>query len=430
MSKTKAENIEENNEKESYPCPHEGCGFTTIYKNGLKRHELTHSGIKKFHCDLCDFRCSQKSNLKNHRLTHFDTRRFSCTWKGCNHTSKTKGAMITHMNSHTRIKVFPCDSPGCDHEALTKANLSIHQLTHTNERNFYCPVQDCNFTCKHRSYLIVHMRIHSGEKNYICPHPGCSFKTIHPTTFTLHKRRHTNDKRYICGEDGCDYKAISPNALKLHKMIHAGIFPFECSFPGCGYRCCQKNDLIRHKKTHSLDSQTRRLKQERRVYDKLLEWGYLVDRETIIKASQGNCLPDTERHYSRLDFHIVNCTRVTLIIECDELQHQWYNMRCEMSRMVDVQSALVSQGHTQPIYWIRYNPNGKFFIGDDQIPIRRPEREEELKRHIEKICAEDFTTEKNMTIHYMFYDLISDEEGPKILKHEEFPESMVDLVSW
>lgn len=413
-----------------YSCTEEGCDFTTIYPGGLKRHMDTHNGTKDFECDLCDFRCAQKSNLANHRATHFEERAFSCTWNGCDYTSKTQSAMITHTNTHTRKNVFPCDHPGCDHEALTRGGLEKHQVIHSDERKYVCPVNGCDFTCKYKQYMDVHMMVHNGDKNYVCPHPGCLFKTAYSTSFMFHKRGHVGDKRYGCEEDGCKYRAISPQALKLHMMTHTGIYPFVCKFPGCGYRCGQKNDLVRHKNTHSLDSQTRRLKQESRVYDKLLEWGYAVDRETVINASQGDCVPDTDRHFSRLDFHIANCTNVILIVECDELQHQWYNMRCEMGRMMDVQSSLVSQGYTQPMYWLRYNPNGKYFVGEEQIPIRRPEREEELKRKIETICDPDFTPEKQTTIHYMFYDLISEEDGPKILNHDEFPESMCELVSW
>lgn len=414
----------------SYPCTHEGCDFSTIYPSGLKRHMDTHSGTKEFECDLCDFKCAQKSNLATHRATHFEERAFSCDWEGCDYTAKTHGAMITHRNTHTRENVFPCHHPGCDHEALTTSGLIRHKLTHSDERNEVCPHEGCDFTCKSKQYMKVHSRVHQGIKVHICPHPGCSFKTAHFTSLVFHKRGHSKDKRYVCREYGCDYKAVSPQSLKLHMMTHTGDYPFECTFPGCGHKCGQKNDFERHLEVHTLDGQTRRLKQENRVYNKLLEWGYTVDREMVINASRDDCVVDTDRHFSRLDFHIINCTSAILIVECDEMQHEWYSMRCEMGRMMDVQTALVSKGYTLPVYWLRYSPNGKYFVGDNKIGIQKSDREEELKRQIEKICDPSFVPEKNTTIHYMFYDLSSDEEGPKILDHPEFPESMAELVSW
>lgn len=76
-------------------------------------------------------------------------------------------------------------------------------------------------------------------------------------------------------------------------------------------------DLTRHMDTFSLDAQTKRLKQESRVYVKLREWRYVVDRETVMNASRGGCVSGTLRQLSRLDFHIVSCTNAVLIVECE-----------------------------------------------------------------------------------------------------------------
>lgn len=101
-----------------------------------------------------------------------------------------------------------------------------------------------------------------------------------------------------------------------------------------------------------------------------------------------------------------------------------------MSRMVDVRAALVLAGYTVPIYWIRYSPNVKYFVGDEQIKIRRPQREEALRRHVDKICSPDYTPTRDTCIHYMFYDLISQDEGPKICIDDDFPRLMNGFVSW
>lgn len=72
---------------------------------------------------------------------------------------------------------------------------------------------------------------------------------------------------------------------------------------------------------------------------------HIVTKLTIDSRNQ-----DTKKHFSRLDFHIVNCTNVVLLVECDEMQHQWYNLSYEMARMVDVRAALILAGYTLPIY--------------------------------------------------------------------------------
>lgn len=83
-----------------------------------------------------------------------------------------------------------------------------------------------------------------------------------------------------------------------------------------------------------------------------------VDCETTINALAGQCLTDTQRHFSRLDFRIVNCVNAVCIIEVDEFQHFRYNLSCVMmSRVADVRASLVAAGYTLPIYWIRYSPS-------------------------------------------------------------------------
>ena len=76
------------------------------------------------------------------------------------------------------------------------------------------------------------------------------------------------------------------------------------------------------------------------------------------------------------------------------------------------------------------NPNGKYHVGAEQVKIDRPERENQLKIKLQELCSPDFRPTNQMNIHYMFYDLISKKEGPKIMKEPEFPDSMKPLVSW
>lgn len=298
-------------------------------------------------------------------------------------------------------------SDATKYEALEKGNLKVHKMfKHSDEMNFRCTHPGCDYVCKQKQQLVQHLRMHAEDKTHMCDVEGCKFATVYRTALMFHIRGHYEDKRYVCDEDGCDYRCISPTSLKLHKMGHTGVYPFVCDFPGCTYNCGQKHDLTRHKVTHSLDAQTKRLMQESRMYDQLLEWGYVVGRETVINASRGACISGTPRHYSRLDFHVVSCTNVILIVECDEMQHQWYNFSCECSRMMDVKAGLVSAGYTLPIYWIRYSPDGKYFVGGDLLEIRRPQREEELRRHIDMICFPDFTPIRDTCIHYMLrFDL-------------------------
>lgn len=183
-------------------------------------------------------------------------------------------------------------------------------------------------------------------------------------------------------------------------------------------------------KTHTLEGQIRRKKQELRVTKILNEWGYTADPEVTINASRTNCVQDTQRYYSRLDFTIINCVNAVLILEVDEDQHTWYNISCEFSRMSDVRTSLLTAGYEVPIYWIRYNPNGKYHIGSEQVKTFRPKRELALKAKLEELCSPDFVPENQVNIHYMYYDLISKEIGPEIMTDTDFPEALTECVTW
>ena len=136
----------------------------------------------------------------------------------------------------------------------------------------------------------------------------------------------------------------------------------------------QTGSLKKHMLTHTVEGQIRRKKQENRLNTLLKEWGYTVDCETTINAKAGQCLTDTQRYFSRLDFRVVECVKAICIVECDEDQHFWYNLSCEMSRMADVRAALALAGYTLPIYWIRYAPTGKYCVEGKQVKIPRKQR--------------------------------------------------------
>lgn len=116
-----------------------------------------------------------------------------------------------------------------------------------------------------------------------------------------------------------------------------------------------------------------------------------MDCETTIDAKSGQCLTDTQRHFSRLDFRGFECVNAMCIVECDEDQHFWYNLSCEMSRMADVRAALALAGYTLPIYWIRYAPTGTYRVGSEKIKMPREQREDALKGHLARVCSPDFT---------------------------------------
>lgn len=122
--------------------------------------------------------------------------------------------------------------------------------------------------------------------------------------------------------------AFTKYDMTVHRRTHSDEKMFVCDFEGCEFAFSWSGNLNRHKETHTIEGQIRRKKQEHRAKEMMETWGYTVDCETTINAKAGQCLKDTQRHFSRLDFRVVNCVNAICIVECDEDQHYWYQLSC------------------------------------------------------------------------------------------------------
>ena len=296
------------------------------------------------------------------------------------------------------------------------------------KRKFDC--RQCDYSTTHSGHFRDHKRTHDGSKPYRCTHgPSCSYECTVLSSLKRHTRGHTGQKPFKCTFPSCSYETNDSGSLARHKRIHSGVRPHVCDFPGCQFRSCQPGNLKTHQKTHTAEGQIRHKRQERNLLKKLRDWGYAVDVEVTIRGKNGNCL-DTSRYFSRLDFVIVNCTTHILIVECDEDQHSWYNLSCEVSRMADVHAALVLAGYALPVHWIRYNPCGKYVIGDDTFRLKRTEREAMLRHYVASVCAGTVVPTGQNSVHYMFYDRVSEKGVPCVTLDPDFPVSMRAFVTY
>ena len=351
---------------------------------------------------------------------------YECDYENCKYKSSTFCNLKVHKRKHTGEKPYNCDI--CGLKFSHSNNLKIHKRKHTGEKPFECYYENCKYRCSTSGDLVKHKRKHTGEKPYKCDICGIKFSQY--SHLKIHKRKHTGEKPFECYYEGCKYKSSRHSDLVSHKRTHTGERPFKCDYEGCESKFSRSGNLVTHKKTHTITGQIRRKTQENNLNNKLKEWGFTVDAETVINSQRGECLNDTNRYYSRLDYHVINCTNAILLIECDEDQHAWYELSCEFSRMSDVRASLVKAGYELPIYWIRYNPNGNYYIAGEQVKINREERELALKAKLEELCSTEFVPDKQVNIHYMFYDLMSEELGPEIMVESDFPEHLQKCVSW
>lgn len=120
---------------DTYKC--DECEWTTTVKYKLKRHAMTHTGEKKFACDLCDQRFLDKGAMKMHaRYKHSSERPFKCSY--CEKRFVDSAGMRTHTAIHTGIKRYVCY--GCGDRF--PSNSALHK--HRNVRKDTCalvPIQ-------------------------------------------------------------------------------------------------------------------------------------------------------------------------------------------------------------------------------------------------------------------------------------------------
>ena len=430
----------------------------------LEKHEpkiaipskLTDSELKKHESKITTPSKLTDSELKKHEPqittpSHSDplvsTKKiYKCKYADCGLYYSSYSHLEFHVRvHHTGEKPFGCDYKDCECKFAKYNHLEKHKQKHSYEKltvydifgeteiTHECKYATCGLKFSRYDRLKSHVRrFHTGETPFACCYKDCESKFATHSELIYHNLKHTGKKRYIekkykCDHENCEAKFAAPSLLEKHKRTHTGERPFACDI--CGSRFSQDSNLGIHRKTHTISGQIRRKTQENNLTKKLKEWGFSVDVETTINAKRGTCLNDTNRYYSRLDYHVINCTNAILLIECDEDQHSWYELSCEFSRMSDVRASLVTAGYELPIYWIRYNPNGKYHIGSKQVKLDRPKREIALKAKLEELCSPDFVPDKQVNIHYMFYDLMSEELGPEIMIESDFPEQLQDCVS-
>ena len=139
------------------------CGKVFGTNAALRKHILTHAGVKAHQCETCGKHFSQASYLKDHRKIHTGERKYACSICGTqfDHMSKVK----THMMIHTGEKPFTCEV--CGQGFRTASCLNRHNLSHTGEKPYECHTCAKRFT--DRGSYTKHLRVlHPEIKPHMC----------------------------------------------------------------------------------------------------------------------------------------------------------------------------------------------------------------------------------------------------------------------
>ncbi|XP_063240785.1 zinc finger protein 184-like isoform X1 [Bacillus rossius redtenbacheri] len=151
-----------------------------------QQRTITHTGQKRFFCQLCSAKFSKSSNLKQHSLTHTGEKPFSCT--ECSAKFSKSSNLKEHSLTHTGDKPFSCTV--CIAKFRKSSHLKHHSLTHTGEKPFTCTV--CSAKFRRTSTLKQHSITHTEEKPFTCT--VCSAKFRRASTLKQHSLTHTGEK--------------------------------------------------------------------------------------------------------------------------------------------------------------------------------------------------------------------------------------------
>lgn len=109
MNSTKTEQESEHEQKE-YKCDYGCCDKSYRTRFSLKRHYLTHMGIKQHKCPYCEKRFALAQYLSEHVNTHTGHRPYVCTFPGCGKCFKQAGKLSLHKKQHSLVDFSESES--------------------------------------------------------------------------------------------------------------------------------------------------------------------------------------------------------------------------------------------------------------------------------------------------------------------------------
>lgn len=130
-----------------FQCTVPECSKIFYLPSELTRHQIWHSGIKNFVCEVCGNRFFTGASLRKHMNIHI-AMQFTC--KVCGKAYYLRSSLLYHMNTHHNAE--SSDNPSCDKNSphilqLTghKKNVCSKKETVKNFKSFYCLICGAGF---------------------------------------------------------------------------------------------------------------------------------------------------------------------------------------------------------------------------------------------------------------------------------------------
>ena len=141
----------------------------------LSVHRRKEHCNKEYKCQLCDCDFQFLRQLDKHLSTKHGPKRFKFEFQNCNKSYIDKHGLTRHQILHTGLKPYTCDI--CGKSCNTKGDLKSHSDVHSDVKEYKCDI--CGRCFSHRASCAMHVRRYTKEHKATLIRPAISAVQCH-----------------------------------------------------------------------------------------------------------------------------------------------------------------------------------------------------------------------------------------------------------
>ncbi len=169
-------------EEEEYACRYEGCKRKYKSKFSLKRHYLSHMGVRNHKCPYCNKGFSLAQYLREHIHIHTGEKPFVCPFPGCGKQFRQAGKLSIHRKEHNMVSIPESGSDqtvnSCEAISNLRAVEAVFQQLETMSIPYYFYTRALPMPQQITTQPAVVETLHHQYANWMARHVVTKF--VHP----------------------------------------------------------------------------------------------------------------------------------------------------------------------------------------------------------------------------------------------------------